>query len=306
MFGSGILDLVVGLIFVFLVFSLVVSGINEGITRAFEWRSRHLWAALRQLLDGDTARLIGDARPSVGLQVPVGASPATAAGDIVPRGAGLVDQLYAHPLIRELETAVHLGKSRIKNIPSTDFSRALVDLLVQGSGEPAAIERVREYVGHLPDGSPIKIPLLTMLNEADGIEKLVTWFDSRMAALSATYKKHTRWVMLVIGLVVAVAFNVDAVGAAQRLDRDAALRAAVVHEATTVVDACTSEPDPATCTRNEVSTVDPAIRLPAGWPDPNGVNGIQVFGWLLAGIALGQGAPFWFDLLRKATSIRSP
>ena len=33
MFGSGIVDLVIGMLFVFLVFSLLVSGVNEAIMR---------------------------------------------------------------------------------------------------------------------------------------------------------------------------------------------------------------------------------------------------------------------------------
>jgi hypothetical protein len=38
MIVSGVVDLVVGIIFVFLVFSLVVSGVIEAITRLVEWR----------------------------------------------------------------------------------------------------------------------------------------------------------------------------------------------------------------------------------------------------------------------------
>jgi hypothetical protein len=49
------------MLFVFLVFSLVVSGINEGITRVLASRSRQLWRAVRELLDGRAGT--GDQRP---------------------------------------------------------------------------------------------------------------------------------------------------------------------------------------------------------------------------------------------------
>lgn len=60
---SGIVGTVIGIIFVFLVFSLVVSGVNEAITRVLAWRSRHLWRTLRQLMDGAGKKLTEDQRP---------------------------------------------------------------------------------------------------------------------------------------------------------------------------------------------------------------------------------------------------
>jgi hypothetical protein len=57
--------------------------------------------------------------------------------------------------------------------------------------------------------------------------------------------------------------------------------------------------------KREVGKTDDAIRLPVGWPDPDGTHESEVVGWILAGIAVSQGAPFWFDLLRKAMKLRS-
>jgi hypothetical protein len=298
---SGVVDLVVGIIFVFLVFSLVVSGVIEAITRLVEWRSRHLWRALRQLLDGDGQRLTADQRPE--------AKKLTA--DQPPDAAGLplTDQLYVHPLIRQLEGRLPSDRSRLSRIPAVDFSRALIDLLAPNEAGKTSLEQVRERVVGLSADSPLRVPLLVLIREADGrIEQLQkgieAWYDARMEALSRAYKRHVKWVLLAVGLVVALAFNVDALGAAERIYRDEALRSAVAQQAIAVVEGCEGKSDVAACTREQVENVDSAIRLPVGWPDPNGVGALQVLGWLIAGVALGQGAPFWFDLLRKAGKLR--
>jgi hypothetical protein len=297
MIDSAAVDLVVGIFFIFLVFSLAVSGANEAITRALEWRSRHLWRSLRQFLDGDGRDLRKDQRPNVKLATPA--------------SENYTDRLYAHPLIRQLERRLPTDRSRLSHIPPTDFSGALIDILAPENPGETTVAEVLAKVKGLADGSPIKAPLLAIINEAGGQidrlrEGIGEWFDTRMDALSKSYRKHTKWVLIVIGLVVAVAFNVDAVGATLRLYRDDALRTAVAQQATEVVSSCEGKTagELSTCLREQAAEVDSAIRLPVGWPDPDGIDWLQWVGWLVAGVALGQGAPFWFDLLRKAGRLR--
>jgi hypothetical protein len=293
MIGSDVVDVVIGILFIFLVFSLVVSGVNEAVTRLFAWRSRHLWRALRQLLDGERGGVASDERPT--------GADATS--------QKWTDKLYAHPLILQLEGRLATSRSRLSNIPAPDFSRAMLDLLVPEADGQVTTEQVQEALRDLPDG-PLKESLLPLVKTAGGQladlqQEIGDWFDSRMEALSRTYKRHVKWVLVAVGIAVALAFNVDAIGAAQRLYRDEALRTAVADQATSVVAACEDEGDVTACTREEVGKVDSAIRLPVGWPDPDGVGWVQGLGWLVAGVALGQGAPFWFDVLRKAGRLRS-
>lgn len=298
---SGVVDVVVGIIFIFLVFSLMVSGVNEAIARLVEWRSRHLWRAIGRMVEGGSQKLTTDLRPKA----------KTLAGDQRPdlSSLSLTDRLYVHPLILQLEGRVATDRSRLSRIPSVDFARALIDLLVPNGEGRTSVEQVREGVLGLPADSPLRAPLLAVVSEAgDHLahlqQGLGEWYDARMESLSRAYKRHVKWLLLAVGLVVASAFNVDALGAAERLYRDDALRAAVVQQAARVVEGCEGNADIVTCTREQVEDVDQAIRLPVGWPDPDGIDALEVVGWLLAGIALGQGAPFWFDLLRRAGRLR--
>ncbi|MFT7649985.1 MAG: hypothetical protein ACI8Y4_004750 [Candidatus Poriferisodalaceae bacterium] len=56
---SVVLDVVIGLVLVFFVFSLVASGIHEAETRMLATRSKQLWRALGTLLDGEIRRVRG-------------------------------------------------------------------------------------------------------------------------------------------------------------------------------------------------------------------------------------------------------
>ena len=61
MLDSAVVDVILGMLFVFFVFSLLVSGANEVISRTLGLRSRTLWRSLRRLLEGTTGT--GDQRP---------------------------------------------------------------------------------------------------------------------------------------------------------------------------------------------------------------------------------------------------
>ena len=53
MLDSSTLDVVIGLSFLYLVFSLICSAINEMVAWAFDLRARTLRSGLQQLLDGE-------------------------------------------------------------------------------------------------------------------------------------------------------------------------------------------------------------------------------------------------------------
>ncbi len=301
---SGTLDVVIGLLFIFMVFSLVVSGIYESGARLLESRSRLLWRSLRQLLDGDTAGGF-DRRPDLGTEA----------------GTELTDKLYAHPIIQSLEEPRKTGdlftKTRLSHIPPTDFGRALIDVLLPAGTNATSVDAVRAAVNDSEIDDSVKRSILPIASDAaaslDNVrEEVGKWFDSRMAFASQIYKRNTRWIMVVLGFAVAAGFNVSVIDAAEELYRDDALRAVVAEQAVSVVEACSPEKDQpvdqdavSECARAEVDKIDQGLILPIGWTEGrNDIDGWHILGWLVAAIALAQGAPFWFDLLRKTSSVR--
>lgn len=292
---SGIIDLAVGLILIFLVFSLAVSGINEAITRALALRARTLWRELSRLMDGAPGAIDKDQRPR---------------RDVTPSAASrLVDQLYATPFIKQLERRTATSRSRLASIPSPSAARSVLHVLNPAGGTAIVPEELTKAIAALP-ASELKTHLEALAAEMGGdlvqLRKgIEDWFNARMEHLSAIYKRNAKWILAVMAVAIVVFFNVDAVNAAQRLYRDANLRGALAESAATVVADCQTQTDPLKCAGEKVDRSDLNLPLPVGWGDGSSDDvPLRTLGWLVSVIAISQGAPFWFDLLRKATSFR--
>jgi len=66
---------------------------------------------------------------------------------------------------------------------------------------------------------------------------LEKWFDDTMERCTGWYKKNTQYLLLVIGLVIAIIFNVDTISIAGKLEKDPKLRDAVVQQSDAFVKA---------------------------------------------------------------------
>ncbi len=193
--------------------------------------------------------------------------------------------------------------------------------------------RSRIEQSKLLEKKQLKDTLLTLLNKGEAnfteartnIEK---WFDSSMEQVSELYKSRMRWVAFVIGLVVSIVMNVDTIVLANSMWKDASLRASLVAAATKV-------PQP-TSGKVEGTSIDEQLKaissldLPVGWKtcpncslilfgwtpkewaQPADVTvkdtndafpgfALKLIGWVVTGIAAAQGAPFWYDTLKKLT-----
>jgi len=142
------------------------------------------------------------------------------------------------------------------------------------------------------------------------------WFDDKMDRLSGWYKRRTKWILFVIGIVLVGSLNADTVLFARTLWNDATLRQSVTaqaqHIAATPVD-CQKESatkdNPAACAAKLLKDVQD-LHIPLGWtanrPEKWGWEWVlKVVGLVLTALALSLGAPFWFDLLNKVTNFRA-
>lgn len=103
---TTVLNVVIGLIFVWLVLSLAVMNIQEWIASKLRWRSTMLESTIRNLL----------------------ADP------------GLTDQFYNHPLIRSLFSGYD-GASKPSYIPSGQFTLTLFDIVINAGTEASLIQQ---------------------------------------------------------------------------------------------------------------------------------------------------------------------
>jgi hypothetical protein len=156
-----------------------------------------------------------------------------------------------------------------------------------------------------------------------------------MERLSGAYKRQLKWLSMLIGLIVAIAFNADSFNVATTLWSDQDRRASVVAIATKVAQESAAKPpesaDEAKLQEAIKKTENTLRSLPIGWncvvkrattTAPAAQEQVtlgywecaktklptvtltQVLGWMLTAAALTLGAPFWFDLLQKFINIR--
>jgi hypothetical protein len=233
---------------------------------------------------------------------------------------GLTLALFGHPLVRSLQTCkVGLLGDHARNpsylAPAT-FARVLIDTLVPDDEGETTLVAVRATVEKLPDGLPAKSSLLALLrrsgNELAHFERLVeAWYDEHMSRVTGWYKRWTKLVLAMTGLVVAILVNVDTVQVARQLYVNEPVRAAVLSQVNEA-NLCRDETDPvdrAACAQDEVAKLE-ASGLPLWWssdtnPGDAGDWAAKILGFLLTAFAVSFGAPFWFDALSKLGSLRT-
>ena len=313
MFGSTILVVVLGLIFVYFVFSTLCSQVNEVVSARLGWRAHDLESWLRKALEhpspDDEACLLS------------------------------LDRFKSSSLIQ----AITPEKAKLQ-LPSyvspRTFSMAVLDLLAPGDDQVTTIDEVKAAVAGLPEGHPAKAPLTRLAIEAGddlatfraGVEG---WFNDSMARVSGWYKRRVQRWLLAYAAVLTLALNVDTIVLARALWSQDGVRQAVVAQVardtqatTTTVQATGRDQATTTTTVNELEKVASRVAdvsklgIPIGWasekkggqpnPDPRRWPGwhpmgllVKLLGLALTVGALALGAPFWFDLLNKVTKLRS-
>lgn len=233
MFGSSIIDIAIGVVFVFLLLSLIASALNEMLFSLFNVRGRLLLEGLKTLLNDGNA-------------------------------GGLVKELYNHGLIFGLFKG-DFDPNRWRHLPSyippQNFAVALIDVLTPGtSAQRDASEILQSLRAHsqklaeLPETAKVGKPLLAILDaagaDADKLRKgIQEWYNSAMDRVSGWYRYYTQWMLLALGIVLAVTLNVDTLIVARHLSNDAALRQSLVAAAQESAKTPAGQPNsPATST----------------------------------------------------------
>jgi hypothetical protein len=323
MLGSNTIEIAIGVIFVFILFSTLCTAVREGIESWMKTRAAYLEQGLRQLVDDKS-------------------------------GTGIVPELYNHPLIKGLFNNSYDdyvkkyvkksdGKSPNNNapamlarggdlpsyIPSKNFAKALMDIAARGPADTASntgdtapvisLENIRKNIG-LINNPQVQRVLLNAIDTAQGDlniaqANLENWFNSGMDRVSGWYKRSTQWIILIISLLTAVVLNVNTIHIVNYLAKNDTERKMLVQRAATIAKD-NKLPDES---YDHVKGQLEKIGLPIGWPDgwesaevdpAKGVGFYNdflgpLFGWFITALASMLGAPYWFDVLNKVMVIRS-
>jgi hypothetical protein len=320
MFGSAILEVAIGLVFVYLTMSLICSAINEMIETKLKNRATDLERGIRELFMEKDVK-----------------------GSDKEDEKGMVQKLYEHPLLCGLFKGDFGGKLITKSsywcstnlpsyVPNRNFAVALIDIVMSPpsappSSTPITVDSLRAVVSDMKD-SAIKRALSSFLATAGNDivkvrESIETWFDSAMERVAGWYKRRTQWILVILGFVMSIALNVNTLTVAQHLWIDPPLRNSIVAKADDRIRAGVGDSKDAGQTLQKSKGDLKTLGLPIGWPEEErilGTYGIDkkakpskwvcailwaFVGWAITAAAVSFGAPFWFDLLSKFLSIRS-
>jgi hypothetical protein len=282
MFGSTILDLAIGLIFTFLIISLVTSAATEMVASALSWRASTLLQGIKDMLND-------------------------------PQFTGLALALYNHGLVNPRSNGNASGQAQLSAQPSyidpKQFADALIDLTGVAAGAANAAD-VQAKVAAMQAKINAAVPDPQIRGVLDGIVTragadidrvrtgIADWFDNAMDRVSGVYKRKTQLWSLVIALILVILLNVDSIKIAQTL----------WDQPTLVKDL---PPAAAGETVAQALQQLQSLGLPFGWDQPavsyfqSGVNWLFViFGWLITAVATLFGAPFWFDTLQRFVQLR--
>lgn len=320
MSGLAILDVVIGLVFVYLLLSLFCTVANEIIANLMQLRSKNLAKGLESIFDGNKE---------------------------------LLKAFRAHPKIKAL---IEPQKDRLPSYLSSDtFVAAYTDLVESlRNREKSVGKEFREAIDAIKDEDAKQ----WLLKQASHIEQTVeetkkelgVWFDEVMERATGWYRREIRRIGFGVACVIVIVFNADSINIAKRLWSDDVMRNAVVKLAEKTASACTADQIknldpkcPAVGMARAFSSGGSGVGLPLGWANDNlpglivewsvskiskkmdqtnktkkskstnkegrGSTYFAVILWLLglyfSVLAVSLGAPFWFDVLKKAINIRN-
>jgi hypothetical protein len=307
--GLAFLDVAIGLIFIYLLLSLICSGILEWISGVRKWRGDNLKEGIRHLLQEPTNN---SSNPITAQETGNDSTKLITA-----------DDLYKHPVIKSLfnsKKANHLPSY----IPPRNFAMALMDILSPSDKAEKAttFEQIANSINKLNNPDLKKILQLSAQQAQGEIGKLRDNFEQMysdtMDRVSGWYARKAQTVLFVIALVVSVGYNVDTLEISQALWKDQSLRESFVELAKTSTKQCVEEQnnDKADsssfeCLKLEKLKKDNTlVQLPLGWNEnvfkelSFGKFFLKIPGWVITAMATSLGAPFWFNLLSKLISIR--
>lgn len=324
------LDVLIGLIVIYLVLGLACTVINEWIDATLHVRAAQLRKSIVKMLSNDDEK-------------------------------SLVSDFFNHPMIKGLERETNWGivtrQDKPTYISNRVFRETLFSILKDAAaGKPivtdGTFEDLEDNIKQLAD-SDIRTQLLTLIGEvkrntlATGNRLMAfqtaidKWFDESMERTSDWYKRRVQLWTFFAGIIFCTILNVDTLKIAQYLWQNPEARAAYVQTATKIVQQ--TVPDSAvlatlkkqlssgdslqiTNAKKQLDTLTTNIRtqlaqgtsLPLGWGDeaPPHFSCKSCCDWWvywlkkLAGLiisigAVSAGAPFWFDMLKNVMNIRS-
>jgi hypothetical protein len=325
--GLEFLDLVIGLIFIYLIYSIAASTLWEMFVNISHLRATTLreWIVNNfPFFNYETDR--SDKKKKI-----------------------ISNKILNHALVRGMSKYPDIPEKNPSYISSKVFTEVILDLVVNNDANSEKhawkivdINTLRSSLENstvLP--SYLKSTLLQYLSEASGDlqkmkDKLSTWYDEAQEILLGSYKKNLQIWILIISSILVLGTNADTIKLATYFYNNDDARVAIANKAslfvqdTAIVNLITKidtlaiasaskrDQDELVAKANENITTLKNLNeeliqnsIPIGWKSEDFksfkvLDYLKKFGGLLLSIlAVSMGSPFWFDILNKLVNLRS-
>jgi hypothetical protein len=287
----GLIQVVIGLVFLLLLLSLLVTTIMELISSMLALRGKNLEKAILNMLANGQKQ-----------------------GELFQafKGNALYKQLCNYRDSAKLRPPSYLS--------SQNFQSILMDIILKGEDAGKLTQKIDEI-----QNDELKQVLKQLLNDAgyelDAFkEKMQGWYNDVMDRAAGWYKRNIQILVTFVGLVVAVIFNADTISVYQRLESNPEELKEIVTMAEAYANKNELDIQTGGTVQQQWDQVNHLIQdelqqanspLGLGW-HPEDLRGmtpsdwvIKILGWIVTALAVSLGAPFWFDLLKKLVNIKA-
>jgi hypothetical protein len=298
------LDVLIGLITIYLTLGLAVTAVVEALAAWLSVRSSNLEAALKEFFDG------------------------TLGAD-----QEFVKAFYEHPLVRSLSK----GRDGKPSYIPAEIVGQVVEALVTANGTVTSIKQAVKNLPGTAETNRVKGLLEALIRQAGGDAAafrtaVEAQFNAVMDRASGWFKRRQQTVALLVSALIVCGGNVDTLSLATALASSPEARARLVEiaaerlERAKAVEGQAEKGDPASGV-----TLDQARKLSAealdrletakadllsagfgfGWQgqgaDLKTIGKVlaKAVGLLVSLLAVSLGAPFWFDMLQRFMQVRA-
>jgi CRISPR/Cas system CMR-associated protein Cmr5 small subunit len=320
-----ILEIIIGLVFVILLFSLLATTIMELVSGIFALRGHNLVKGIKHILahDGDDYLFKQFKNSELYKQLCAKRS----WSNHVYRPPSYISSnsfwvILSGLIFKGTSDSINEYKEKLEKAPiGNHLKNVLIQLAEDAEKEDflrRRVDKVKKSVEFLQN-EEIKNQIISY---ADGVEEKVVsfktkvehWYDDVMDRTSGWYKRQTQLILFVLGMLIAIGFNVDIIQIYQILSKNPELALRIANEAQAYVS---NNPTLEAQLNTEILELlkrdIAAIQSPLGigWDfkaiPSYGISEwlLKLVGWLVTALSITLGAPFWFDLLRKLVNIRS-
>jgi len=302
MLDSPIIDIAIGLSFLYFLLGLLISAVNEMIQTKLKTRPKELQSAILNFLDRDW--------------------------DVI--GKKIVESPYVRSLQKD-------STQFPSYIPSSAFAQSIVDV-IKGAGDlPEHVDKIKEAIRNNPViVGDAQTWLLGLLDQSYGrldifYNKLEDSYNDAMDRVSEWFAKKAKKAILFIGIIASIALNIDTIHITQSLWKNketAKTLSALVASSMENIQKTDQgfqimddegnilysvDQNASTNISKTVAKVN-ILPIPLGWDQhtfdflkqPGWGWGLlsKIAGWAITSVAIFLGAPFWFALLKNVVNLR--